>query len=335
MKRPTIKDVAKRAGVSYQTVSRVINHSQRVHPDTRLQVERAIEELGYRPSSIARSMVHGKTHTIGCISPNLTDYVFAKIIDSAHVEARRLGFILLTASAQNGLEAKYLLQEMLERRVDGIMIINPREIDSFHHLKPALKDKIPVVIVKDKPDKMPLSSVTCDGIMGGFTATEYLLSLGHTEIATITGPMSEADARQRYQGYLSALQKAGLNKQPELIRSGDWTEQSGQRAAEQLLNSGVSFSAVFVQNDRMAMGVIHACTYAGKKIPADISIIGFDDVPFAAYLVPSLTTMLQPIGELGRQAARLLSTAIQSPDFSPQNVQLKPELIERKSCLPR
>lgn len=333
MKRPTIKDVAKRAGVSYQTVSRVINHSQRVHPETKNQVEKVIEELGYRPSSIARSMVRGKTYTMGCISPNLTDFVFAKIIDSAQMEARRRGFILLTASAQSNLEVKYLVEEMMERRVDGLMIINPRENHSFRHLRPLLNNDIPVVIVKDQPGKMPVSSVTCDGFQGAVEATQYLLSRGHTAVATITGLKTDTDAEERLQGYLKAMEEAGLTKMPELIVQGDWTERSGKRAAERLLAASVPFSAIFVQNDRMAMGAMHACNRAGKKVPEDVSLIGFDNAPFAAYLNPPLTTMLQPMDKLGQHAARLLSAAIQAPEFSLQNVRVTPELVERESCL--
>ncbi len=333
MVRPTIKDVAKRAGVSYQTVSRVINNSQRVHPKTRTLVEKAIKELGYRPSSIARSMVHGKTFTIGCISPNLTDFVFAKIIDSAQVEARRLGFILLTASIENERGLNYLLEEMLERRVDGLIIINPREINSIRHLNPVLKNNIPIVIIKDKAGNLPISSVTCDGFSGAITATEYLLSLGHTAIATITGPMNDSDARDRLEGYQKSQQEAGINNQSSLIAHGDWTERSGQRAAKSLLDSGKPFTAIFVQNDRMALGAIHACNNAGRRVPEDISIIGFDDAPFAAYLIPPLTTMHQPMGKLGQHAARVIGAAIQTPASNPQQIELMPKLIERKSCL--
>ncbi len=332
--RPTIKDVAKRAGVSYQTVSRVINNSQRVSPETQARVNKAIKELGYRPSSIARSMVQGKTFTIGCISPNLTDFVFAKIIDAAQVEARDLGFFMLTVSAQNEEEAKALLEEMLRRRVDGLLILNPREDHRYRHLQPFIKNRIPIVFVKDKAEDMPVSSVTCDGLKGGYQATKYLLSLGHTSIATITGLLNEEDARERLEGYRRTLSEAGIDERVALIRHGDWTEGSGQRAAKRLVESGASFTAIFAQNDRMAMGAIHTLTTAGLSVPGDVSVIGFDDAPFASFIHPPLTTLHQPMGKLGQKAAQLLAKAIQVPDSTPKSVQFTPQLIERHSCKP-
>lgn len=332
--RPTIKDVAKRAGVSYQTVSRVINNSQRVSPETQAQVNKAIKELGYRPSSIARSMVQGKTFTIGCISPNLTDFVFAKIIDTAQVEVRHLGFFMLTVSAQNEEEAKELLEEMLRRRVDGLLILNPREDHRYRHLQPFIQNGIPIVFVKDKAEDMPVSSVTCDGLKGGYQATKYLLSLGHTSIATITGLLNEEDARERLEGYRRALSEAGIDERASLIRHGDWTEGSGQRTAKRLVESGVSFTAIFAQNDRMAMGAIHTLTTAGLSVPGDVSVIGFDNAPFASFIHPPLTTLHQPMGKLGQKAAQLLAKAIKVPDSPPKSVQFTPQLIERHSCKP-
>jgi len=331
-KRPTIKDVAKRAGVSYQTVSRVINNSKRVSPDTLARVKQAIEELGYRPSSIARSMVRGKTFTIGCISPNLTDYVFAKIIDSAQVEAREAGFFILTASAQNVDEVQVVLEEMLRRQVDGLMILNPREDERYLHLQPFIKNKIPIVFIKDEAGEMPVYSVTCDGLHGAYQATKHLLSLGHKTIATITGKTNEEDAVQRLEGYHQALSEARFPDQPALIVSGDWTEESGQLAAQQLLDTGIPFTAIFAQNDRMAMGAVHTLHMNGLHVPRDISIIGFDDAPFAPYLHPPLTTIRQPMGELGKQAARVLSKRINQPDSPLENVHIPPRFVERNSC---
>lgn len=332
--RTTINDVAARVGVSRQTVSRVINDKEGVSPETRARVLKAIEELGYRPSAVARSMVVGRTCTLGCISPNFIDYTFASIIESAQSEARCQGYFILAGSAPTEADVEPLLEEMLHRRVDGLLVINPRADDRYRHFSALAEKGMAVVYLGETSYDQRISSVRCNDREGGFIATHYLLDLGHTAIATLVGPDNEECTLDRLAGYRQALTQARLDFDPALIASGDWSATSGYQATRRLLEAGRPFSAIFAQNDRMAVGAVRGLREAGHRVPEDVSIIGFDDIPLASYFDPPLTTLRQPMEELGRQAARLLIEAIQDPDHPSDQVFVHAHLVERASCVP-
>ncbi len=333
-KRPTIKDVAAQAGVSRQTVSRVINDKGEISPATRERVLAAIKLLGYRPNAIARSMVAGRTCMLGCISPNLTDYTFACIIENAQAEARGQGFFILSGSAPTEAEVEPLLEEMLNQRVDGLMVINPHADGRYRYFWPLVERGMAVVYLNDTPYSEAISSVRCDDHEGGYQATRYLVRLGHTAIATILGPDNEQCTRDRLAGYGQAFVDGGIIPDPVLQASGDWSADSGYEATRQLLATGRPFSAVFAQNDRMAVGCLRALREAGLRVPEDVSVIGFDDYPLSSYFDPPLTTLRQPLEETGRQAVRLLLKAIRNPDHPPEQVFIHARLVERASCAP-
>ncbi len=332
--RPTIKDVAAIAGVSRQTVSRVLNDKGEVSPDTRTRVLAAIEHLRYRPSAVARSMVAGQTHTLGCVSPNLTDYTLANNIEGAQAEARRLGYFVLTGSAPNEADVEPLLDEMLQRRVDGLLVLNPLA-DGRHRIFSSLVDRgVPITYLNNTPRNERVSSVRCDDRDGGHQATRYLLDLGHRAIAMIAGPSNEECTLDRLEGYGQALREAGLAVDGRLRVDGDWSATSGYNATHRLLEAKIPFSAIFAQNDQMAVGAIRALREEGKGVPGDVSVIGFDDIPLASYFDPPLTTLRQPMKESGAHAARLLIAMIQDPDRVPAQIQIKAQLVERSSCTP-
>ena len=331
---PTINDVAARAGVSRQTVSRVINKKAKVSPVTRARVLAAIEELGYRPNVIARSMAAGRTCTLGCISPNLTDYTFASMIESAHSEARRQGYFILTGSAPDDTDVKPLLEEMLNRQVDGLLVINPHADDRYRHFLPLIEKGMAVVYLGNAPRGERVSSVRCDDYEGGNQATRYLIDLGHTTIATIVGMSNEECTTDRLEGFRQALTQAGLDFDPALAVDGDWSATSGYQATQRLLQTNRPFSAIFAQNDRMAVGAIRALREAGHRVPDDISVIGFDDIPLASYFDPPLTTFRQPLEESGQQAARLLIETIQNTERLIEQALIHARLVERASCAP-
>ncbi|MGB9777063.1 MAG: LacI family DNA-binding transcriptional regulator [Anaerolineae bacterium] len=332
--RPTIQDVARRAGVSRQTVSRVLNNKGEVRPETRQRVLAAIEELNYRPNAVARSMVRGHTCTLGCIAPTLTDFTFASIIEGAQAEARCRGYFILTGSAPTEQEVESLLEEFLHRQVDGLMVFNPYADGRFRHLRPLMESGIPIVYLGNTPRGEPVSSVRCDDQDGGFRATRYLLELGHTAIATVTGPSNEECVGDRLNGYRRALEESGLSADDRMVVRGDWSALSGYRAVRFLLEASMTFTAVFAQNDQMAVGAIRALEEAGLQVPRDVSVIGFDDIPLASYFDPPLTTLRQPMAELGAHAARLLIAAIREPGLSPEQVLLPARIVERASCAP-
>lgn len=333
-KRVTIKDVAALAGISRQTVSRVLNSRDYVADETRTRVLAAIEELDYRPDAVARSMVAGRTCTLGFISPSLTDYTFAIHIESAQAEARRCGYFILAGSAPTEPDVQSLLEEMLGRRVDGLLVFNPHADRRYRCFAPLIERGMAVVYLGNTPRDELVSWVKCDDREGGFRATDYLINLGHTVIATLTGPDNEECAVDRLAGYRQALVQAGLEFDPTLTASGDWSATSGYRAARQLLISGQPFSAIFAQNDCIAVGAIRALREAGRRVPDDVSVVGFDDVPLAPYLNPPLTTLRQPFEESGRRAARLLIEIVQNPGHPPEGVLLHAHLVERASCAP-
>jgi len=312
----------------------VINDKEGVSPETRARVLKAIEELGYRPSAVARSMVVGRTCTLGCISPNFIDYTFASIIESAQSEARCQGYFILAGSAPTEADVEPLLEEMLHRRVDGLLVINPRADDRYRHFSALAEKGMAVVYLGETSYDQRISSVRCNDREGGFIATHYLLDLGHTAIATLVGPDNEECTLDRLAGYRQALTQARLDFDPALIASGDWSATSGYQATRRLLEAGRPFSAIFAQNDRMAVGAVRGLREAGHRVPEDVSIIGFDDIPLASYFDPPLTTLRQPMEELGRQAARLLIEAIQDPDHPSDQVFVHAHLVERASCVP-
>jgi len=332
-KRITIADVALKAGVSKQTVSRVINQKPDVAPHTRKQVKDVIKAMGYTPDPIARSM-KGKTQTLGCITPNFTDFNFSSIIQAAQHTAQDYGFSILFASAETDIQFPPVMDEMINRRVDGLLVINPRDDHRYHHLLPIIDQGMPITYIKNAPVFEQVPAICLDDEQGGFIAAKYLLSLGHTSIVIILGPENEASTRDRLTGFQKALRDENLEVDQKLIMNGDWTAESGKAAIDKLLSYGVPFSAIFALNDWMAIGALQALKEAGLRVPQDVSVIGFDGLPITAYIDPPLTTIKQPIEQFGRLAVKTLIEAIQKPDFHPEVIRLSPSLVIRKTCAP-
>lgn len=324
----TIRDVAAHAGVSRQTVSRVINGSERVSDTTRATVQASIEELGYSPNAIAQIMAKGKTATLACIAPNLTDYTFASIIDGAETTARQHGYFLMSSSAPDEQAFSDLIEELVRsRRVEGLLVINPYIDGRFTHIPP----HIPLVFAGARPRGGGISSVALDDVAVAYTATQHLLSLGHRHIAQITGPMQEDCAQDRSEGFARALEEAGLQASEMITLEGDWTAGSGEIAFWQIIQEGGKPTAVFAQNDQMAIGVLQAARRSNIIIPDQLSVIGVDDIPLAAYLSPPLTTLQQNFANIGGQAANLLIQAIEQPHPQPQQLRIPATLLIRQS----
>lgn len=326
--RVTIREVAAHAGVSHQTVSRVINHSERVNPETRQRVENAIQELKYSPNAVARSMARGRTYTLACISPNLTDFTYASFIEGAELEARRQGYFLLTASAPNAETFATLVNQLLaSRRTEGLLVITPKV--EPHHVR--IPRYVSAVFIGANPKLDWIASVTLDDENAGYMATEHLIQLNHTHIAQITGPIAEESSQGRMRGYQAALNAAGIPFQRRFIYEGDWSATSGYMAVQDFLEQENAPSAIFAQNDRMAVGAIRALRDAGRHVPKNISVIGFDDMPLASYFDPPLTTILQDTYRMGREAACQLISSIEKPDNPCRQLCVEPKLIVRQS----
>ena len=329
---PTLRDVAREAGYSHQTVSRVINQRQDVLPETRARVEAAIAKLGYSPNAIARSMAKGRSRTLACISPNLTDYTFASIIEGAESEARQGGYFLLSSSAQDEQDFQALVTQLVSTgRVDGLLVINPYADQRHRHLP----KNFPTVFVGARSHAERVSSVALDDEGAARVATQHLLACGHRRIALVSGPLVEECAQDRRAGYEAALRAAGLEPDPAWLFEGDWSASSGYRILNQLMERGPLPTAIFAENDRMAIGMLRAARDLGVKVPEQIAVIGFDDMPLSAYFDPPLTTMRQNMEAIGRAAVGLLVTAIDQPEADSQHLSLPAELTVRQTtCLP-
>lgn len=328
----TIRDVASHAGVSRQTVSRVINGSEAVRPATRERVQAAIAALDYRPDALAQSMARGRSGYLACLSPNLTDYTFASIIDGAETEARQSGYFLLSASAHDEETFKFLMNDLVSSgRVEGIMVINPYA-DNRHTLLP---QNFPTVFAGARPREEDTDSVAIDDVSAGREATQHLIDLGHRTIGMITGPMAEDCSQDRFQGYEQALRDAGLEPSAELIVEGTWLAPSGYQAYQKFSRMDPAPTAIFSQNDQMAVGVLRAARDGGLRLPDQLSVIGVDDIPLAAYFAPPLTTLRQDFEMIGCEATRSLIRNIEQPQAATRQLRLPAELILRRSTGPK
>ncbi|MBN1961496.1 MAG: LacI family DNA-binding transcriptional regulator [Deltaproteobacteria bacterium] len=323
-----IVDVAKLAGVSYQTVSRVINHSSQVRLETRERVLAAITKLDYHPSLAAQALVTGRSRTLGVVSFDTTLYGPASTLlgieQAAHEAGYHVGIASLQAQTRESVALAIL--RLRSQGVDGIVVITPQ--------KPAvtalqnLSIDIPIVAVEAGPnDSVPVVAV--DQFGGAFIATRYLLELGHHTVWHISGPSDWLEAEQRIDGWRQALTDAGAPI-PRLWR-GDWSPRSAYEIGQQLIQQP-NVTAVFVSNDQMALGLLHLLYEANRHIPQDISIIGFDDIPEAAYFTPPLTTVRQNFTELGRRCLKILVDQIENGERSYSRTVVPTEFIIRRSC---
>ncbi len=333
----TISQVAQEAGVSIQTVSRVLNNRPDVSSETRKRVQQIIDNLSYQPYAIARGLATKHTFTLGLIAADFTDYWFAQVVTGAEEEAHKHGYFFMLGSTEcNPQDEPKFLRLLTERHVEGILFVRancPSNLDLLQNLQ---QSGTPVVSTGFYLPDSELPFIEVDNLDGGWKATQHLIDLGHTQIAMITGPSNLSSVMERTKGYHQALQSAGLSLHPELIIHGQsWLHRSGYDAMKELLNKKTSFTAVFAQNDRLAKGAISTLNEAGLKVPQDVSIIGYDDIPEAEFSNPPLTTIRQPMREVGKAAAKLLINLIEDPNATPQQTLFKTELVNRSSCAQR
>ena len=305
---PGMYDVARLAGVSHQTVSRVLNAHPNVKPETRRRVEAAIAELGYRRNVAARTLVTRRSSTIGVITSTSEHWGPSSTLVSVEAAARDAGYYVSVAGLRS-LDATGVsdaLSYFIDQSVEGIVVIAPEA--AMAHMAQPFISSVPVVMVAAGADPAPGVQITSvDQTLGADLATQHLVDLGHTTIGHIAGPEPWFDATARLRGWRTTIRGAGLKLGPLL--SGDWTSASGYRAGQQLIARGLP-SAVFVANDLMALGLIRALHDAKIKVPQHVSVVGFDDMPGAAHLIPGLTTVRQDLESLGRQCIEILLRAL-------------------------
>ena len=332
----SIKDVAHRAQVSVATVSHVVNATRFVSEATRLRVQRAIEELRYVPSALARSLKSNRTHTVGMMIPNNSNPYFAEIIRGIEDTCYEAGFsVILCNSDDDPLKQSTYVRLLSEKQVDGLIVLSSgADVELLDTLRAAT---MPQVVVDREIDDLAADLVEVNHEAGGFLAAQHLLRLGHRRIACIAGPLALSSARQRVQGYRRALHEADLAVDDRLLRYGDFTGAGGHAAMSSLLDVTTPEhrpSAVFASNDLMAIGAICAAAAKGLRIPHDLSVVGFDDIALAAYSNPPLSSIVQPKHQTGELAAQLLLERIAQPDRQLQRAILQPSLVIRLSTGP-
>ncbi|MET0764326.1 MAG: LacI family DNA-binding transcriptional regulator [Blastococcus sp.] len=330
---PGLADVAARAGVSHQTVSRVINAHPSVAPHTRERVQQAIAELGYRPNLAARALVTGSTRTIGLVTVNIAQYGPAQTMIGLERAARAAGYGLSVAILDEATA------EAMRAAVDGFVaqsvdaVVALTTYDDAAEAVSVIDAPVPLVAVQvGGAENRPAVSV--DQVAGARLATRHLLDLGHPTVHHMPGPADSQEARGRAAGWAAELRTVGALV-PDVLPRGDWTPKAGHAAGRVLverLRAGESISAVFVANDQMALGLLAALHDADLTVPDDISVVGFDDLPEAPYFVPPLTTVRQDFAELGRRGVDLVLGRLRGLDPHPEPV--RPDLIVRTSTGP-
>jgi DNA-binding LacI/PurR family transcriptional regulator len=329
-RRPAMHDVARLAGVSHQTVSRVLNLHPSVSPRTRTLVLAAIDELGYRPNSAARTLATGRSKTLGVITLAGTLYGPMSMLYGVEAAALEQGYMLTVANVTDGEDGalERAFANLEKQRVDGIVVIAP--LVSLGESLADLARELPLVAVEGSPrGNLPIVSV--DQATGARSATEHLLSKGHKTVWHVAGPAGWYESQERVAGWTAALQAVNAEVPPAL--SGDWSPRSGYEAG-QILSRMPEVTAVFVANDQMALGVLRALHEHGRRVPTDVSLVGFDDIPESGYFTPPLTTVRQPFDMVGRRSLQTLLSQIESGRTIVGRVVIAPELIVRESTAP-
>ncbi len=327
-------DVAKLAGVSGQTVSRVVNGNSRVTAATRDKVEAAMERLGYRANVAARALATGRFGMIGVVMFNVTAVGNIRIIESvvAGAQARGYSVSLAVVDAPTEQDVQAAVRGLTDRAVDGVIVIEARVLDTGHLRLP---DEVPVVIA-DSQAAHEHPTFGMNETTGTRAAVSHLLDLGHATVHHVAGPSTSNPAERRRAAWKRALQRSKRVVPAPAV--GDWSPSSGYHAALELLNNDDSVTAIFAANDEMAVGVLRAADELGRRVPDDLSVVGFDDLELAPYLTPPLTTVRQDLGVVGRQCLDHLLSRIESgtKDSKPGGTRrfLRPELLVRASTAP-
>jgi LacI family transcriptional regulator len=333
MKRPTMGDVAARAGVSKTTVSHVINNTRHVEEDTKQRVLQAIDELGYRPSAAARSLTTNRTETIGVIVSDSSNYFFAEVLRGIEDVLRLENYALLVCNTAEILEREeHYLDILIRQRVDGIIAAATshkwetlNEVEALH---------IPIVFVDRLFEGLNAPYVGVDNKKGANQGTTYLIECGHRGIGILAGFERLSTMCERLEGSKEALQKRDIPLPEEWVVPSPLTIQGGRDAMKQLLTLPHRPTAVFVNNNLLALGALLALKDLGLRCPQDVSLVGFDDHPWAAVSDPPLTVVRQPAEQLGRTAAEILLALLKGEQADETNVWLECELVERQSCCP-
>jgi LacI family transcriptional regulator len=329
----TIIDVAREAGVSYATVSRVVNNKNSIVPDKRARVLAAMERLGYVPNMQARKLAGGRSQVVGLVLHDVWNSYAVEIMRGVDEElaAAEYDLLLYTSRRRATIETAHVAT-LTQGLAEGVLLLLPRDLGAY--VDSLQQRHFPYVLVDHEGIGDIGPAVGATNRQGGFDATRYLLELGHRRIGFISGALELGCARERLDGYQAALDQHHVPFKPSLMREGDFFQPRAYACALELLDLPEPPTAIFASNDVSAMGVMEAARDRGLRVPDDLSVVGFDDIPQADHMQPALTTVRQPLEEMGRVAARLLLAMIRDPERPPERVELPTELIVRASGAP-
>ncbi|WP_173915821.1 catabolite control protein A [Halobacillus sp. Marseille-Q1614] len=326
----TIYDVAREANVSMATVSRVVNGNPNVKPATRKKVHEAIERLGYRPNAVARGLASKKTTTVGVIIPDISSIFFAELARGIEDIATMYNYnIILSNSDQNKDKELHLINAMLGKQVDGLVFMGGKITDD--HIREFKNSPVPVALAATIDETGETPSVNINYEEAAFEATELLLSHNNKKVAFVSGPENTEINSQKIDGYKRALKESNVDVNEDLITTGDYSYDSGLEAFEQLWDASEKPDAIFVSSDEMALGVIHGAQDKGLSVPEDVEVFGFDNTRLATMVRPTLSTVVQPMYDIGAVAMRLLTKFMNKEEVEEQNVTLPHRIIERNS----
>ena len=328
----TIKDVARQAGVSVASVSRALNGHDSVTAETRERIELIARELRYRPHAAARSLITRRTDTIGAVLPDLYGEFFSELIRGMDVAARRSNLHLLVSSSHGSAEETGLALRTLQGRVDGLLVMSPHADAPL--LAENLPDLVPTVLMNTRVSGDSYPALSIDNYAGAYAMVRHLAGRGFRRIALIAGPEQNFDAQERRRGYAQALADL-LPASAAQVFAGDFTETAGYAAGQAVAAAAQRPEAIFAANDSMALGCLSALAETGVRVPQDIALVGFDDIPMARYASPPLTTVRVRIAELGERAMARLIALIEQPEHADTRTEvLAAELVVRQSCAP-
>lgn len=326
----TVKEIAAAANVSVATVSRALQRPEIVSETTRQHIHEVVKRLGYTPNAQARNLRTARTRLIVALLPDIANPFFSEVIRGIEQVAHESGYSVLLGETQSSLVREQAYADMVAaRQADGIITMSPRV--------PAIpiQGRLPVVNACEYVKDSQICSVYVDNVAAAAAAVDYLAMLGHRDVAFIAGPPSSPICVDRELGYQLALQRAGIALNPALAAVGDFSIEAGERAIDLLLSREQPFSAVFCSNDEMAIGAMRALSARGLRVPEDVSVVGFDDIRFARYTTPALTTIAQPKNALGREATTMLIELLNDPTVPPRKRVLSADLVVRGSSAPR
>ncbi len=336
----TLQDVAKLAGVSTKTVSRVVNHQGEISEVTRQRVLAAIEQLGYHPNILARSLVSRRSNTLAVVASGLELYGPSRTVVGIEHKADELGYSLLLSllAHPDSRDVNAVLSTLVARRVDGIIWAIPEIGDNRVWIESERLKRLPPIVFLSMQPRPALPIVAVDNRSGAALATQHLIDLGRKKIGLITGPLDWWEARERREGWRETLLKVGLPVSPSLITEGDWSAASGERGLRTLLAQQPDMDAVFVSNDQMALGALGVAQKMGRHVPQDLAVVGFDNIPESGFFCPPLTTIYQRLTDAGCVAVQVLHQIIQARQqgqehFEPTATMLAPELVIRASTM--